>query len=123
MIDIYLLLMFTNYKTDPAYRCVNDEHVNLLKSKGIAANQLYKYTLESYMKEFKITPKLAEIIATKISELHKLGFYHGDLHEKNIVLDVIGDDEFEVRLIDFETLRTMEELQDDPDEVKILYDF
>lgn len=129
-------LMVANFclKNDPAFRSIDNSYVKLLIFKDIAANKQYPYTLEKYMNEYgcqkKIPIKLQRAINEKIIALHQLGFYHGDLHHRNIVLDVIksnfdnqDDYDYEVRLIDFETLRTMEELQRDPDQVRIMYEF
>lgn len=113
-------MSFSTDKLGPAYRPINQDHVALLISKGIAANQRYPYTLGSYMRlHFSIPDELIQNVIQKIKELHEAGFYHGDLHAYNIVFD----HNYEVRLIDFETLRTMDELKQNQSEIDILYEF
>lgn len=135
-----------SWKSDPAYRPINPEWQKLLAEKNISAKLYYPYTLYSYMEEKnleKIPAKLDLAIQYKIKELHDLGFLHGDLHARNIVLRVVDCDslgisqevkskgsvdevennDYEVRLIDFETMRRIDEFHEDPEQIKIMYDF
>lgn len=117
--------MASNFKKHPAFRPINKEHVDLLISKDIAAEAWYPHTLGIYLEKEGLTsipPKLDAAISAQIVKLHESGFYHGDLHEYNIVFKVV-DGEYIVRIIDFETLRTIDELKSDPDQLQILYDF
>lgn len=115
------------FKRNPIFprRTFNGDHIDKLITMNVAAGELYQFTLSKYMEDNKLEeiPKsLENEITTKINALHEAGYIHGDLHEGNIVFN-INNGEYDVRLIDFETLHTIKELEEDTDKIKVLFDF
>ena len=121
----------SHYKKDPAYRTVDSNLVNKLIALDIGADRRYDFTLGTYMSDNnleKIPEKLDIEIQSKIATLHEAGFVHCDLHEFNIVFDIIDNGrcsyvEYAVRLIEFETLRAISELKDSDEETKMICKF